>query len=194
MTTFLAPFTSYLIPFFYLSILVIFLRKRRIPLIMHFSVGMLAILSNIIVNGPGAALRAVLLVGAVFILLILSGILSREGTVIVPITLLSLPVMGWIAIVPGFVLAGLVSLWRLKQVTSKDYLTSVAFDILHATGITSALSGSITKPDFAILPIPTEQSMKSEGPLGRAHQLKINLNAYLAVSFGFMGIFAVFWH
>lgn len=191
MNAFLAPFASYLIPFFYLSVLVIFLRRRKIPALAHFSVATLAITVNIIVNGSGAALRTSLLAGAIFILLILSGILSREGTIILPIVLLSFPIAGWIAVVPGILLAGIVSLWRVKRATNRDYLTSVAFDILHATGIAGALNGQIVKPDFGLLPIPTEQSMKSAGAVGRAHRLKINLNAYLAASVGATGILAV---
>jgi hypothetical protein len=189
----LDPFASYLIPFFYLSTLAIFLRQRRILWIIHFSIGMLAVLSNIFINGSGAALRTTLLAGVVFILLILSGILSKEGTIILPIALLSLPVMGWVAVIPGFLVAGLVSLWRVKRATNKDYITSVAFDVLSATGISSALSGQIVKPNFGLLPIPNEQSMKSEGSVGKAHRLKINLNAYLAVSVGLVGILAIWF-
>jgi len=132
---------SYIIPSLYLLSLTLLFGKYTPPIFIHGLVAIVGLSLNIIFNGFGAGLRSLGLSSIIFLFLILTGILSKSGTFAFPVSLIALPVLSWVAFFPGIFLLGLVSLWKIRKVTSNAYLASIAVDTLDAIGVLDALNG-----------------------------------------------------
>lgn len=193
MSMFLASPVSYLLPSLYLILLVLLAKRYSMPTSIHLGFAVIGLGMNIFINGFWGGMRAFALASIVFLFLVITGLLSRSGTFSIPIALLSLPVMSWVAFLPGLLLATIVSIVGLRKATSNNYIVSVVMNTLVATGALDLFSNQKAKPDLqALLPLPQGSTVGDDLTLsGKASRAKINLNAYLAISVTAVGIFAI---
>ena len=192
MNVLLATPASYVLPSLYLISLALFSKKFTLPISFHGLISILAFTSNLLLNGLGASLRSLALALAVFLFLMITGILSKTGTFALPISLLALPVLSWVAILPGLFLLGMVSIWKIWRSTSKGYLASIALDTLNAIGAIDALNGRVAKPNLSMLPIPNPNEPPILNIEAQAHKIKVNLNLYLGISVMLVGLLAYY--
>ena len=183
---------SYILPSIYLLFLAFFSKKYSIPIIFHALVAVLIFASNLIFNNFGASLRSLGLALIILLFLVASGVLSKTGTFALPISLLALPVLSWVAIFPGLFLLGIVSIWKIWRSTSKGYLASIALDTLNAIGAIDALNGRVAKPNLSMLPIPNPNEPPILNIEAQAHKIKVNLNLYLGISVMLVGLLAYY--
>lgn len=141
-------------------------------------------LINLDRSGWQAAALSLAAAGGLLLALVLTGLLSRTATFLIPISLAGLPLHAWAAVVPGFLLAGLVSAVIVRRSAGSGYLSVVVHETLDAAGLLGVTlgTGQVSKPDPARLPTPTEDSVSSDGPVGRAHRQRVRLCAYLGAS------------
>ena len=183
---------SYIIPSLYLLSLTLLSKKYTPPIFIHGLVAITGLSLNIIFNGLGAGLRSLGLAFTIFLFLVFTGILSKSGTFVLPVSLVALPVLSWIAFFPGIFLLGLVSLWKIRKVTSNAYLASIAVDTLDAIGVLDALNGKVSKPNIDLLPIPGNSEDDVSEKTKKAKSIKVNLNLYLGVSIMMVGLIAYY--
>lgn len=107
---------------------------------------------NSFVAGWVTAVVSLAAAGGIFLLFALTGLVSRSTTVAVIPTLASLPVFGWVALVPGLLCVAAVSAVRLRKVAGQGYLRMVAGETYAAMG------QGTSHPDLSRLPLPRETS------------------------------------
>jgi len=192
MNALLAFPVTYIIPSFYLLFLTLLSKKYSLPIFIHGLVAITGLSLNIIFNGLGAGLRSLGLASTIFLFLVFTGILSKSGTFTIPTVLVALPVLSWVAFFPGIFLLGLVSLWKIRRITSNAYLASIAVDTLDALGALDALNGKISKPRIDLLPIPRNNEDIVSEKTKKANNIKVNLNLYLGLSATVIGLIAYY--
>lgn len=198
MKDFLAPALAYLAPSLYLfSIAFLSFRGKKSPERKAiFSVqeqGILAVMmlsSNIYFNGIFASLRALIVAFVLFLFLLVSRLLSRNGALSLPIALSSLPLMTWMAFSPGLLLVAIISAVRISRLAGVKYLKDLAIDTAVSMGVLEALNGNPSKVSITDLPIPTAEDKKRQDKIGDVHRSTINLFLYLGLSAAIFGIIA----
>lgn len=127
------------------------------------------LLAGLLVHGLtvswGSAVFSAVAAAAVWVGLVLFGALSRSTTFAIPIALASLPLLSWIALIPGLLLAAgqaVITLWRLRGVT---HLQDLSAGTLNALAL-GAISVTQLKTPNAALPLPTSPTRKSVPLLG----------------------------
>lgn len=192
MSMLLASPLSYLLPSIYLTFLALFAKRYSPPIGIHLGFAIIGLGMNIVLHGFWGGLRSLAMAAVVFLLLVLTGILSGLGTFAISVALVSLPVMAWTAFLPGLIVAIIVSIFGLRKATNNKYLISVVMNTLVATGVMDLLSGQKAKPDLkAIMPLSKDPNDKD--PLNKDEKVnKLNLTAYLAVSVILVGVLAIF--
>lgn len=190
MSIFLASPISYLIPSLYLTFLTVFAKRYSPPAIIHLAIASIGLMVNILSNGLWSGVRALGVASLMFVLLVLLGVLSRTGTFAIPVALVSLPVIAWVAFLPGILLAFIVSLVRIARATNKSYLASIAVDTYTAIGAVNLLNNLPPRLNLDILPIPSA-SKDDLSIENKVSKIKINFNVYLAVSLIFIGLLAI---
>ena len=196
MRHFLVPTLSYLAPSLYLLSVAFFsFRSKkssdRKSVFAMYEQGLSAIVmfaSNAFFNGLFASLRALVLAIVVFLFLLSSRLLSKNGVFSLPIALLALPVMAWIAFLPGFLVVVIVSVVRISRLAGTGYIRNLGIDAALSMGVAEALSGNLAKVSIVNLPIPTAADKKQTGKIGDVHRATINLFFYLGVSVALFGI------
>lgn len=118
---------------------------------------------HIIAGGWYSTAVSALLAGAVFVLLVLTGLMSRATTFALPVALVGLPVLAWVALLPGLFAAGAVSAWRLRRAHGAGYLAMLAGETAAAAGVTNATG--LSKPDLSRLPTPVTEAERRRMPL-----------------------------
>ena len=192
---FASPVT-YIVPALYLMLLGLFPSHfAKLPFWTHGIVAAVGVIVNIVANGIMVALVAVASSAVLFILLVFLGIMTKTSTVSLSVAAACLPVLAWIAFVPGFVAAGAVSAVRLRQVGGKGYLSAATAETLAASGTLGVATGTAMipeKPDKSRLPIPDSSTLASESAVGKAHRIKIRLPLYLGTGIALAGLLALY--
>ena len=192
MNALLASPISYVVPSLYLLSLTLLPKKYSIPGVIHILVALAGLSLNIVFNGLGSSLLSLGLASIIFFALVMTGILSKTGTFALPVSLVALPFLGWIAFLPGLFILGFVSIWKIRKVASTGYIASVALDTLNAIGALDALNGKVAKPNLSMLPIPNSNEEPVLEKEINAQKIKVNLNLYLGMSVMLIGLLAYY--
>ena len=188
---FLASPISYVLPAIYL--LAVALLPKKISLAVSLSVAGVSVIVNAASNGPWSALISVFVSLLLFVLFVFLGLFSKANTVSIPVALVGLPVLAWVAFIPGLIVAAAVASLLLRREAGPGYLSSVAGETLLATGSLGVISGNTvmpSKPDLSHLPLPSVDS-EGDGLVARTSRVKVNFILYLGLSIALVGLVAV---
>lgn len=179
MAGFLIPVAGYLPAILWLVVVTVAgLVHRRIPLAAVAVATVIGIAVNVAVNGwipAGVAVAAGLVIIGGMLLL---GILTRSSLVILPVLLLSMPVLAWVALIPGYVVAGAVSAYRLRKVAGSGYVSMVAAETISGVGGDPMAQTPLgaSKPDTARIPLVDETMGEWSASVAA---VKVRLSGYL---------------
>lgn len=148
---FLLPVIAYIPALVWLSAVVITgLVGHRVATWVMVTAVLFGAVANTVVSGWLTALISLLAAGLMFLLFALTGAVSRSTTVTIIPVLASLPVLGWVALLPGLIVAAAVAAARLRRIAGKGYLNMVTGETLAAMG---NKGGKLAVPDLTRLPM-----------------------------------------
>lgn len=180
MTLLLDPI-YYLIPIVWIgAVFAVTLPGRSIPTWTMAAATFAAIATQAIFVSPWSALGSALGAGLLFAALGITGVTTRTTTVAITPVLAVLPVLAWVALAPGLLIAAVDAAVRLKKTLGTDYVNMMAGETLAAMGNRAGRPG---KPDLSRIPIAPRGSVAArvKTPLLPALLVGLAMTASVAV-------------
>ena len=143
---------GYLPAVIYLTMLSIPMGTRRKDIV-HAAGLLVGVSVHWVLSGWGSVAFSVVAAAVIWVGLVMFGALSRTTTFGIPIALASLPVFGWVAFIPGVLLALAQSVWTLTKVKGAAHVADISKGTL-ATLATGAADAARLRMPRLMLPLP----------------------------------------
>lgn len=156
--------------------------NRQLSKTFHLGAAFLLAAFSVVIQGFPAALISLASAAVLFVIMVLTGLLSRTSIFAVAITSIALPIKSWWVFIFGMLLAGLVSFTRLRKIAGREYVSMVAGETVAALTMGQTILPGLNKLDLKRMPLPDSQN-ESNSPIGQAMRAKVYLPAYFLVAF-----------
>lgn len=190
--SFVASTLAYVAPSVYLGILVAAYKSNRaLPKKFHLFSAIAVFVISLVVNGAKSSLISLGAASGLFILIVLTGLLSRTSIFAISICAMALPIKTWWVFIFAIILAGVASFFRLRRVAGREYVSMIAGETVAALTSGQTVIPGLNKPDLKRLPLP-DSNNESESPIGQAMREKVYLPMFLMFAVNFTFVFAAY--